>query len=239
MDIFQQQQRAARELKKATRELKLVQAEATPKPRFNFGRWADRSLLEIAVHIPVAVAIGISWYGWEQYGAFAYGLVPLTFAISFLLSRAYSMCIRTHRYDVAAWLFLLGGLAFAWEAYGVHLGLERFNHHNAAAELQTFAPWILILASIMLGLMNVASRRAFVTGHDDPTEQMGGPEQWWRWDARRKKGFETIARAERRDAFARGIGGLNDEEALAIYRKHDAWPLGFTPSAELAARVAA
>ncbi len=192
----------------------------------------NRASLEIAVHIPVFVAVGASIYGWFQYGAFAAGLIPLTVALSWLLSRTYSMGLRTHRLDVAGFLAVLGGLAFVVESYGVHLGLERFNAYNAANGLQTFDPIILWVVSIMLGLMNLFSRRAYITGHEDPAEEAGRPEAWWKWNSRRSKFMDNIARSE-----APRVSQLSDEEALRVYERTGALPFGYAPSPAVRKRI--
>lgn len=214
------------------------QAEAAglldPKPRFNFGRFFGRVILEAAVHIPVFVAIGISCYGYEQYGAFAVGLMPLTLALSYLLSRTYSMFITTHRLDVAAGLLVIGIGGFLMEAYGVHLGAVRFNEQNAAQGLQTFSEEALITASIVLGIMNVWSRRAYITGHEDPAELAGRPEPWWKWQNRRAKFTNTIAR----NTEAPRIRNMPADYAHECYRRNGAWPLGYAPTAEDLAAVA-
>lgn len=222
-------------------QLKLVkrrteEAEMIQKPPSRFWEYFDRGLMEMAVHIPVAVAVGISAYGYMQYGAFAVGLVPLAFALSWLLSRTYAMAISTHRLDVALFLFLIGTGAFAAEAYGVHLGAVRFNEENAAAGLQTFSEEALIAASIILGLMNLFSRRAYVTGHGKLALDMANPEAWWKWRTRRQRSHDRIARSESKDIAYR-VSDLSDDQALAIYQKAGAWPLGFKPTAALIKRA--
>lgn len=207
--------------------------ETAPRKRFNLGRWLDRTSLEIAVHIPVFVAVGISIYGWMQYGAFAAGLIPLTCALSWLLSRTYSMGLKTHRLDVAFFLTILGGLSFVVEAYGVHLGLERFNAYNEANHLQTFDGTILVLVSIMLGLMNLFSRRAYITGHEDPAEEAGRPEAWWKWNSRRSKWTARIGETSQAPRLAQ----LSDDDAVRCFERNGGWPLGYKPTATALARV--
>lgn len=223
-------------------QLKLLKKrteEVPDKPRLtwaDFGRGVDRLLLELAVHIPVAVAIGISAFGYMQYGLFAWGLVPLAFALSFLLSRTYAMAISTHRGDVALFLMLIGFGAFCAEAYGVHLGAVRFNEQNAADGLQTFSDEALIAASVILGLMNLFSRRAYVTGHGRLALDMGGPEAWWRWRTRRKRLDTGLANAAAKD---RRTSDLADDDAVYCYQKNGAWPLGYTPTETALARIRA
>lgn len=233
--ITKQLERAQRQLERYRQQ----EEEATAnKPKFNLGRWFERNLMEIAVHIPVGVAIGISCYGWEQYGAFAFGLVPLTCALSYLLSRTYSLFLGAHRLDVAIFLPVLGALAFCTEAYGVHLGLERFNHANAAQGLQTFDNTILILVSVMLGLMNVFSRHAFITGHDKVSgENLKAESRWFRIK-RENKGFDAIARTEQKEELAHGMT-TKDRLAVKCYQNRGGWPEGYKPTQAALDAVAA
>lgn len=211
---------------------KAEEAEPAPKPRFNLWAAIDRGLMEIAVHIPVGVAVGISAYGYSQYGAFAAGLIPLACALSWKLSRTYSMLVTTHRLDVAAFLILIGAGAFVLEAYGVHLGAVRFNEENAANGLQTFDDALLIGASVILGLMNLFSRRAYITGHGKLADESSNPESWWRHARRRDRFMQGLERTN-----GGRISQLTDDQALHCFDRNGAWPLGFTPSPELVARA--
>lgn len=224
--IRKQLERAERQLERFRRDAEEATAN---KPKFNLGRFTEKCLLEAAVHIPVGVAIGISCFGWEQYGAFAFGLVPLTCALSYLLSRTYSMFLAAERLDVAIFLPVLGLLAFCTEAYGVHLGLERFNHQNAAAGLQTFDNTILILVSVMLGLMNVFSRHAFITGHAKLNGENLRPESRWFRQKRESKGFAGIAHMEAKEELR---NGMTTKDALAVkcYRNRGGWPENYKPT---------
>jgi len=183
------------------------------KPAAISGGAVDRFIMEVVVHIPVAVAIGISIYGGQQYGAFLWGIAPLCVALSVMLSRTYAMiqsAAKIHRWDVVVFLVMLGAFAFAWEAYSVHLGLVRFNLANAAAGLQTFGEEAMIAASIILGAFNVFSRRAYVTGHQLLTVSEAdrkASESWSAWDRKRDNWNDTVLGGERRDRFGKMDAG--------------------------------
>ena len=209
-----------KELERAQRKLahyqKAEEEERSNRPRFDFGKWFDRTLLEIAVHIPVGVAIVVSCYGAQQYGDFGPVFMAMSVALSLLLSRAYSMLCNTHRLDVAAFLVMLGVGAFCWEAYWVHLGFDRFNHQNAADGLMTFADEALIAGSVMLGLFNLFGRRAFITGHDK------------KWSKRRNTLISNIGNTQE----APRLRTMPAEAARECYRRNGGWPLGYVATDE-------
>ncbi len=241
-DFMNQKSDVRRQLERATRELnryrKQEEEASANKPKFSFFGWLDRTLMEAAVHTPVFVAIGISIFGWEQYGWFAAGLIPLTCSLSWLLSRSYAKLINAHRADVAVFLVVLGALAFCTEAYGVHLGLERFNHYNAANGLQTFDGSILILVSIMLGLMNLFSRWGYVTGEEHSADRSGRAETKWFWH-RRRDNFETaLTLTEARDELKNGMN-IKDHLAVKCFKTQGGWPMGYKPSAAALEAIAA
>jgi len=177
------------------------------------GQKRDRHFMDVIVHIPVAVAIGFSIYGYQQYGWFLVGLAPLTIYLSVTLSRSLERIIETRRLrpDVM-WASAISALAcFCAEAYGVHLGLERFNHMNAAEGLMVIDDAALIAFSVMLGLKNFYNRRAFVTGLDSVTAVEWSIEIGRNKSSLRKKEDEAkntnwnsnLVGSERRDRFGK------------------------------------
>jgi len=198
-------------------------------------------VMDVVVHIPVAAAIGISVYGYAQYGAFVWGLAPAAVALSLTLSRSVHrviMAART-RADVASMAVLIAAFAFVGEAFGVHLGLERFNSVNAAAGLPTFGFWALMTASVGVCVMNLFSRRAFVTGlknvRPDELEAAAERDRTNTYKAKQERNHrgwgETIRNIEGRARFghdpkvvpgANGVQKITPEQLAEAMAKNDA-----------------
>lgn len=207
-------------------------------------------LMDVVVHIPVAAAIGISIFGYAQYGWFILGLAPMTLALSLKLSRSLQKIITAWnlRRDVAVGVIVTAGLCFVGEAFGVHLGLARFNEMNAADSLMTFDDAVLIAASIALGVFNVWNRRSYVTGLKSVSveEVDAAAERNRSWHLKRQQEtnhrgwFKSLTGGERKDrqtpndapkgSNRAGLGKLSQDDADAIFEKTGAYPFGYGPA---------
>lgn len=226
------QRRKARAAEQDAEAMAFAKQQARAEFLSGLGRSIDRVLMEIATHIPVGVAVVVSCYGEMQFGAFGMVFAAMSLGLSLLLSRSYALWGTCHNGDVRVFLPILAVGAFLWECYFVHFGLEAFNAANAKQGLMTFAPEALVAGSIILGLYNLFSRRAYVTGHEKAASDATAPESYYRSRKKADRLVANIGRNEQRTAQ------MEDGTAVEIFIRHGAWPLGYKPTEAALAEVA-